>query len=198
MRLASLQSVQEAIGVDNGRDGENAILAALEAATLDLAARLRCGTLDLAAREDDFRLCEGASAFALSRGFLRAAPTVWAARDRRALGVSARDISDEVDVDRERGVVGAVCQPGEQPLWLRVAYQAGFATEDGETYRDVPAWLSLAAQLAARIALNAHPAFVTNLSTTDASALQSQLDRIVESRMRYLPWARIPRASRTL
>lgn len=198
MRLATLQSVQEAIGVDNGRDGENVILAALEAATLDLAARLRCATFDLAAREDDFRLCEGSMAFALSRGFVRAGPTVWAAHDRGELGASARNVTDQVDIDRERGVVSAFCRAGAPPLWLRVSYLAGFGTDDCATYKDVPAWLSLAAQLAARIALNAHPAFVSNLSTTDASALQSQLDRIIQSRMRYLPWAQIPRASRTL
>ncbi|MGE0580138.1 MAG: hypothetical protein AB7F22_25400 [Reyranella sp.] len=198
MRLATLQSVQEAMGVDNGRDGENAVLAALEAATLDLAARLRCGTFDLATCEDDFRICEGATAFALSRGFVHAGSTVWAAQDRGDLRPSARDITDKVDIDRERGVVSAFCRRSEQPLWLRVSYQAGFATDDGETYRDVPSWLSLAAQLAARIALNAHPSFVTNLSTTDASSLQSQLDRIVQSKMRYLPWAQIPRASRAL
>ncbi len=198
MRLATLQSVQEATGVDNGRDGENVILAALEGATLDLAARLRCGAFDLASREDDFRICDGATAFALSRGFVRAAPTVWAAQDRSDLGASARNITDRVDVDREKGVVSVLCRASEQPMWLRVSYQAGFGTDDCETYKDVPAWLSLAAQLAARIALNAHPSFVTNLSTTDASVLQSQLDRIIQSKMRYLPWAQIPRASRTL
>jgi hypothetical protein len=198
MRLATLQSVQEATGVDNGRDGENAILAALEAATLDLAARLRCGTFDLAAREDDFRVCDGSTAFALARGFVSAAPTVWAAQDRADLGTIGQDITDEVDIDRERGVVSAVCWPGSQPLWLRISYSAGFASEDGETYTGVPPWLSLAAQLTARLALNAHPAFVTNLSTSDASTLQLQLDRIVRSRMRYLPWAQIPRVSRLL
>lgn len=184
--------------MDNGRDGENVILAALEAATLDLAARLHCGTFDLAAREDDFRVGEGATAFALSRGFVRTGPTVSAAQDRGDLGASARDITDQVDIDRERGVVSAFCRRGEQPVWLRISYQAGFGTDDSETYKDVPAWLSLAAQLAARIALNAHPSFVSNLSTTDASVLRSQLDRIIQSKMRYLPWAQIPRASRTL
>lgn len=198
MRLASLQSVQEATGVDNGRDGENAILAALEAATLDLAARLRYGTFDLASREDDFRVCDGSTAFALSRGFVRAAPTVAVAPQRCDLGALAQDITDEVDVDRERGVVMTSGRSSDQPLWLRVSYQAGFATDDGETYKDVPAWLSLAAQLTARMALNAHPSFVTNLSTTDASTLRSQVDRIVQSKMRYLPWAQVPRVSRTV
>jgi hypothetical protein len=196
MRLATLQSVQEAMGVDNGRDGEGAILAALEAATLDLAARLRCGTFDLASREDDFRVCDGATAFALSRGFVHPGPTVAAAQERRELGAASRDITDQVDIDRERGVVITPGWARGQPLWLRVSYQAGFATDDGETYKDVPSWLSLAAQLTARMALNAHPSFVTNLSTTDASTLRFQLDRICASKMRYLPWTQIARASR--
>ncbi|MFO1157270.1 MAG: hypothetical protein U1E60_00370 [Reyranellaceae bacterium] len=198
MRLASLQSVQEAIGVDNGRDGENAILAALEAATLDLAARLRCGSFDLASRQDDFRACSGASALALARGFLAGGPTVRAAQDRADLASAGLDITGEVDVDREKGVVIIPPPSTDQPLWLRVSYSAGFATEDGETYKDVPEWLALAAQLTARVALNAHPAFVQNLSTTDASVLQAHLSRIVQSKMRYLPWAQIPRASRTV
>ena len=198
MRLATLQSVQEATGVDNGRDGENAILAALEAATLDLAARLRCGSFDLTSRQDDFRACRGASAFALSRGFLAAGLTVSAAHDRADLASAGLDITDEVDIDREKGVVVIPRPATDQLLWLRVSYSAGFATDDGETYTDVPAWLARAAQLTARVALNAHPSFVQNLSTTDASMLQSHLNRIVQSKMRYLPWAQIPRASRTV
>lgn len=213
MRLASLLAMQEAMGVANGEDSVNAMLSALDAASPELAGVLRFKTFDRETRQDDFCLRldrqpadEPVVALALARGLLAASPavTVVAAGSQAALATAPVGILSQVDIDREKGVVSLPASvdlgdaAGTLVLWIRVGYACGFTTDDEAVYKDVPEWLSRAAQLSARIALNAHPAFVANQTATDARLLERQYAAIVQGRMRYLPWAVLPKASRAV
>lgn len=209
MRLASLAAMQEAMGVANGEDSVNAMLSALETATANLGAALRFGSFDRAERQDDFflRLDQQPAdvpfaKLALSRGFVdaEAAVTVAASAIYTDLSAAPFDITAEVDIDREKGVVSipvALDAGLGGGGWFRVAYTCGFTSDDQATYAGVPEWLARAAELDARIALNAHPSFVANATATDARMLERQLAGIVQGRMRYLPWATLPKSSRT-
>lgn len=210
MRLASLAAMQEAMGVANGEDSVNAMLSALETATADLAAALRIGAFDREQRQDDFflRLDQQPAEMpfaklALSRGFVDAdaAVAIVAASIYTDLSAAPFDITTQVDIDAEKGVV-SIPVALEAGLggggWFRVSYTCGFASDDQATYAGVPEWLARAAQLDARIALNAHPSFVANATATDARMLERQLAGIVQGRMRYLPWAALPKSSRTV
>ncbi len=202
MKLASLLSVQEALGVEAGQDSDNAILAALDAATDDIASRLRT-TLERVTARDDFAVemsqypAGHLVRLGLLRGFLVGTPTVKAARLPMEFGVSEIDLTAKATVDPEKGVVSIAGDDelrGLRPWWFRVSYTAGFTATDGQQFDAVPGWLTLAARLHARVALSAHPMFVQNQSTADARLLQGQLGRILERHARYLPWAETPRA----
>ena len=202
MKLASLLSVREALGVEAGQDSDNAILAALDAATDDIASRLRTGFERVTAR-DDFAVEIGQYPaghlvrLGLLRGFLVGTPTVKVARSPAEFGVDEIDFTTKATVDPDKGVVsiaGDEVLCGFRPWWFRVSYTAGFTATDGQHYDAVPAWLALAARLHARVALNAHPMFVQNQSTADARLLEGQLVRILERHARYMPWAETPRA----
>lgn len=202
MKLASLLSVREALGVEAGQDSDNAILAALDAATDDIASRLRTGFERVTAR-DDFAVEIGQYPaghlvrLGLLRGFLVGTPTVKVARSPAAFGVDEIDFTAKATVDPDKGVVsiaGDEALDGFRPWWFRVSYTAGFTATDGQHYDAVPAWLALAARLHARVALSAHPMFVQNQSTADARLLEGQLVRILERHARYMPWAETPRA----
>lgn len=210
MKLASLLSVREALGVEAGQDGDNAILAALDAATDDIASRLRTA-LERTTARDDFAVetsqypAGHLIRLGLLRGFLVGAPTVKAARLPAEFGVNEIDLTAKATVDPEKGVVsiapgsgidtgiGDETLGGFRPWWLRVTYTAGFTATDGQHFDAVPDWLALAARLHARVALSAHPMFVQNQSTADTRLLQGQLGRILERHARYLPWAETPR-----
>lgn len=206
MKLASLLSVREALGVEAGQDSDNAILAALDAATDDIASRLRTSFERTTAR-DDFAVEVGQYPaghlvrLGLLRGFLVGTPTVKAARSPAAFGVDEIDVTAKATVDPDKGVV-SIAPDGEagealggfRPWWFRVSYTAGFTATDGQHYDAVPAWLALAARLHARVALSAHPMFVQNQSTADARLLEGQLVRILGRHGRYMPWAETPRA----
>ncbi|MCA0246378.1 MAG: hypothetical protein LCH93_07145 [Proteobacteria bacterium] len=206
MKLASLLSVREALGVEAGQDGDNAILAALDAATDDIASRLRT-TLERTTARDDFAVEIGQYPaghlvrLGLLRGFLVGTPTVTAARLPAEFGTNEIDLTATATVDPEKGVVSIApgggageALGGFRPWWFRVSYTAGFTATDGQHFDAVPDWLALAARLHARVALSAHPMFVQNQSTADARLLQGQLVRILERHARYLPWAETPRA----
>ncbi len=202
MKLASLLSVREALGVEAGQDSDNAILAALDAATDDIASRLRTGFERVTAR-DDFAVEIGQYPaghlvrLGLLRGFLVGTPTVKVARSPAEFGVDEIDFTGKATVDPTKGVVsiaGDEALGGFRPWWFRVSYTAGFTATDGQHYDAVPAWLALAARLHARVALSAHPMFVQNQSTADARLLEGQLVRILERHARYMPWAETPRA----
>lgn len=206
MKLASLLSVREALGVEAGQDSDNAILAALDAATDDIASRLRTG-LERTTARDDFAVEMGQYPaghlvrLGLLRGFLVGTPTVTAARLPMAFGVDDIDLTARATVDPEKGVVSIAPGGGAddetlggfRPWWFRVTYTAGFTATDGQHFDAVPEWLTLAARLHARVALSAHPMFVQNQSTADAGLLEGQLGRILERHARYLPWAETPR-----
>ena len=206
MKLASLLSVREALGVEAGQDGDNAILAALDAATDDIASRLRTA-LERTTARDDFAVetsqypAGHLIRLGLLRGFLVGTPTVKAARRPAEFGVNEIDLTAKATVDPEKGVVsiapgGGVDEAlgGLRPWWFRVTYTAGFTATDGQHFDAVPEWLALAARLHARVALSAHPMFVQNQATADARFLQGQLGRILERHARYMPWAETPRA----
>lgn len=211
MKLASLLSVQEALGVEAGQDSDNAILAALDAATDDIASRLRTPFGRVTAR-DDFAVELGQYPaghlvrLGLTRGFLTGAPTVKAARlpaefGQSGIGASEIDLTARATVDPEKGVVSIAGEDelrGFRPWWFRVSYSAGFTATDGRHYDAVPGWLALAARLHARVALSAHPMFVQNQSTADARLLEGQLGRILEHHARYMPWAETPRVGVTV
>jgi hypothetical protein len=205
--------MQEALGVSNGEDAVNAMLSALDTASTDLASVLRFKTFDREARQDDFLVRldrqpadEPFIKLALARGLVATSPavTVVAASSQAALTAAPVDILPQVDIDYEKGVVSIPVgvelgdAAGTIFLWVRVGYAAGFTTDDQATYKDVPEWLARAAQLTARLSLNAHPAFVANATATDARLLERQYASIVQGRMRYLPWAALPKASRAV
>jgi len=206
------------MGMDSGQDTENAISDALEAATDDLAAQIS-NSFEPGSRQDDFVVSfkeipetSPIIKLGLRRGFLSASPTVVAARGPDEFGTSTEVSVTSFDVDVENGVVsfwksvdlgdGAYVssrnQPNRSTWWFRVSYDHGFASGDGLTYDDVPGWLTRAAQLQARISLNAHPSFVQAQAVTDVKSLLSQLSRIVASKTRYLPWAMLPANSRAV
>ena len=206
MKLASLLSVREALGVEAGQDSDNAILAALDAATDDIASRLRTSFERVTAR-DDFAVEIGQYPaghlvrLGLLRGFLVGTPTVKVARSPAEFGVDEIDFTGKATVDPTKGVVSIApdgdsgdALSGFRPWWFRVSYSAGFTATDGQHYDAVPAWLALAARLHARVALSAHPMFVQNQSTADARLLEGQLVRILGRHTRYMPWAETPRA----
>lgn len=206
MRLASLAAMQEAMGVANGEDSVNAMLSALETATANLGAALRFASFDRETRQDDFylRLDQQPAdvpfaKLALSRGFVDAdtAVVVAAAGTYAELAAAPVDVTAQVDIDHEKGVV-SIPASIELGGWFRVSYTSGFTSDDQATYADVPEWLARAAQLDARIALNAHPSFVANATATDTRMLERQLAGIVQGRMRYLPWAVLPKSSRAV
>ena len=139
MKLASLLSVREALGVEAGQDSDNAILAALDAATDDIASRLRTGFERVTAR-DDFAVEIGQYPaghlvrLGLLRGFLVGTPTVKAARSPAAFGVDEIDFTGKATVDPTKGVVsiaGDEALYGFRPWWFRVSYTAGFTATDG-------------------------------------------------------------------
>ncbi len=202
MKLASLLSVQEALGVEAGQDSDNAILAALDAATDDTASRLRTHP---GAGDGTRRFRRGDEP--VSRRPSRAArPLAWLPRrDTHGEGRAPADgvrrernrphgQGDRRSREGRRAIADDEELRGFRPWWFRVSYTAGFTATDGQHFDAVPGWLALAARLHARVALSAHPMFVQNQSTTDARLLQGQLVRILERHARYMPWAETPRA----
>lgn len=223
MRLTTLATVATAMGLDSGLDTENAVLDAIESATDSLAGWSR-NTFERTSRQDDFAVNLGELGagcdiigLALKQGFVAATPalTVKAARALAVFGTADEvNLTSQVDVDKEKGVVsfsrdadfGEIIfssirarQMVSEAWWFRVTYTAGLLPDanDPDLYAGVPPWLVRAANLQARISLNAHPAFVANQTTTDYKMIETQLVHIMASRLRYLPSAVTPKNSRT-
>ena len=205
MRLVSYTEVRDELGMDNVTEYNNAIMAALDAATVSLAATLRTG-FDRVSGTDDFHVTNPNQQYmALRAGFVDPTVTITSvyARTRAELW-SAPQTTSVVLADPEKGVILFTGAPGDASYfwgeipradlrYMRIGYTAGWAPDgtDATLYDQtkVPAWLKVAAKMYAKIVLSNHPAFADSKSTTDSKMLNDSVSLTLAGHVRYLPWA---------
>lgn len=221
--LTDLDAVVKAIGSFPSEDLQNAAEDAIANASDELGSALWT-TFGQQARQDDFSVdyrrmlaYQTHVQLKLTQGFVNDTPaiTVKAARSALDLGGSdAIDITDQCDIDKEKGIItfsrevsvsdnidlrGSTWQAvgATGTVYFRAAYTAGFEVS-GDTYT-IPAdwdWVKRLATLKVRIALDQHPVFRQNESTTDVKLLQTQYANTLQQKIRYAPRAHKPVASR--
>ena len=200
MLLASVSEIRDALGFDDMTDINAAITDALNAAEHMLASALNT-SFELTEVTDVFyvdapTVIQGShrrTEFWLSRGFLRAAATV----------TGFAGTQGDLRYDLEKGIVKDITTDYSDTT-LTFVYSAGFprivddADADPVTYTDrydlafVPKWLQEAAKLQTFISL-ADAAPITEAGIKiDVTALQTQLQTLMNTRIRYAPMALYP------
>lgn len=203
MFLADIDGIREQLGFDQMVDIDNAIEAALNSATAQLAGLLQT-SFDEEDMQDVFwvekppiqqgphRMTE----FRLSRGFVS---SLSAATRTEVEGLfqdeQPSDVLAAIKLDRDKG------HARDWTTWynrnyVTFAYRSGFprdaANPASYDLSAVPTWLQEAAKLNTLILMADHPTLTEAQIKLDTSMLAAQLDAMLTPKLRYTPTALMP------
>lgn len=195
--------IRDQLGFDDMTDITAAISSALHSATAVISARI--GTeLDRATLTDLFYVNapgyeQGKSVqtvLRLTQGFVQTLVTVELADMVTYFGTDAvTDIKGTVFPDASLGVLKDMVTPYNDQF-VKVVYTAGFEadTVDPTMYNQtqVPDWLKELAKIQAILLLSKHPSMVNSGVEIDVETMRSQLDAIIQRKIRYTPIAILP------
>ena len=203
MMLTDPAIIRDALGFDDMTDINDAIEAALYAATQAIAARLNT-SFDRAPHTDTWYVMEPLrhdnflrqTEFRTRYGFVQSLDAISYGSEISHFGTSdATDASSSVTLQGEKGVIVDL-KTDYTAKFVRAEYTYGFEADDDYpgVYdgTQVPTWLKEAAKLNALVLLANNPALDQADVTIDARTHQRTLEHILSQHARYTPLALLP------
>lgn len=212
MMLTDPTVIRDTLGFDDMADINDAIDAALVAATPVLAANLR-SEFDKKTWIDTFYVDTPAqrmgnllqTEFLLSTGFVTQITKMESSTGFDLFG--GTDVVDRLGttrLDKDRGVIKSVT-PDYTGMFVQITYEAGFDVSgtDPDMYEavDVPPWLQEAAKVMAMMSLANNPVVravddgggsYAGIANHPTGVLRRQLEDLISVKRRYAPLAHMP------